>query len=230
PANDLLACLRISEGNFLRELNNYSGRHAIIFGSLGDIRVVNDATAMRAVFYADQGGVIASHALLVERALGGEIRRDDLPFKYGYPGNLTPYSRTRLLTANTYYWMTAHVVRRFWPVAPPLPLTVDEAASLALEAATTAMLSMARDRSIKIALTSGVDSRTILAVGLNAGLDFEAYTYGDARDTLRDRLFAKDLAASVNVPHVVVGRPEQSEALNEALDNAHYQAHHAKHV
>lgn len=230
PASSLLASFRDGEGEFLRSLDDYSGRHAIIFGSVGDIRIVNDATAMRAVFYATQGGIVASHALLVERALGGTIQRDDLPFKYGYPGNRTPYSRTRLLTANTYYWMTAHIVRRFWPVAPPARLTVEDAAILSLEAATTAMLSMAKNRTIRIPLTAGVDSRTILAVGLNAGIDFETYTYGDAQDTLRDRLFASDLAASVGVPHSVVPRPDQSEALNTALAEAHYQAHHAKHV
>lgn len=39
------------------------------------MRVVTDATAMRSVFYSVDGGVLASHALLVEQALGGEVVR-----------------------------------------------------------------------------------------------------------------------------------------------------------
>lgn len=230
PADHLLECLRRGECEFLQALDDYSGRHAIIFGSVGNIRVVTDATAMRAVFYAAQGGIVASHALLVEQALGGDVVRDDLPFKYGYPGNRTPYARTRLLTANTYYWLTAHIVRRFWPVVPPAELTVDEAARVCLDAATTAMRNMAEGRTTKIALTAGVDSRTVLAVGLNAGIDFETYTYGDRQDTDRDRAFAADLAATMGVPHFIVPRPEQTAGLNQELADSHYQAHHAKHV
>src|SRR5690625_4347321 len=60
-ADSLLARLQDSETEFLRALAIYSGRHVIIFGSYGDIRVVNDATSMRSVFYATSGGVIASH-------------------------------------------------------------------------------------------------------------------------------------------------------------------------
>src|SRR5690625_4762566 len=73
PADNLLAAFRAGEGAFFQALYDYSGRHAIIFGSRGDIRVVNDATAMRSVFYAAEGGVVASHALLVECALGGTV-------------------------------------------------------------------------------------------------------------------------------------------------------------
>lgn len=230
PAEHLLAALREGTGQLLRSLGDYSGRYAIIFGSIGDVKIVNDATAMRSIFYAEQGEVVASHALLVEQALGGKIRRDDLPFKYGYPGNRTPYYRTKLLTANTYLWITAKVVCRFWPIVSPAPRTVDEAAENALNAATIAMQRMAKGRTLKIALTAGVDSRTILAVGLNARIDFETYTYGDGQDTKLDRAFAAELAEAIGVKHFVVPRPEHPDALNERLSEAHYQAHHAKHV
>lgn len=128
PAEDLLTRLHQSVGSFLGALDSYGGRHAIIFGSAGNVSVVNDAIGMRSVFYAVSGGVVASHAVLVEQELGGKIIASDLPFRYGYPGNRTPYVRTRILTPNTYYWVTANVVRRFWPVAKPAPMTVNEAA------------------------------------------------------------------------------------------------------
>ena len=226
PAQCLLTALRDSETQFLAALSEYSGRHAVIFGSLGNIRVVNDATAMRSVFYASDGGVIASHALLVEQALGGEIRVDDLVYRYGYPGNRTPYVRTKLLSANTYYWLTANVVKRFWPLVAPPERDVESVAAEALDAATVAFRNMSAGRKVKMALTAGLDSRTILAVGLRSGVPFDTYTYGIGADTARDQAFAKDLAAHVGVEHTSVPHVELTEELRYSLDEAHYLQHH----
>jgi hypothetical protein len=93
----MLNALLISEAAFFNLIDQYSGRHAILFGPKDKPRILTDATGMRTVFYAAEGGVVASHALLVEETLGGEIERTELPFRYGYPGNHTPYVRTRLL-------------------------------------------------------------------------------------------------------------------------------------
>lgn len=225
-AEHLLACLRDGEGTFLKALDDYGGRHAIIFGSFGNIRVVNDATGMRSVFYAAQGGVVASHALLVERALGGDIRQDDLVYRHGYPGNRTPYARTKILTANTYYWFTANIVKRFWPLVAPAPRDVNDVAAEALEAATVALQNISARRKIKLALTAGLDSRTILAVGLRSGVPFDTYTYGSESNTARDRAFAKDLAVHAGVQHTVVPHVPLTDQLQHHLQEAHYSPHH----
>ena len=227
PPAKLLACLQEGEETFLEALNTYSGRHAIIFGSAGNIRVVNDATAMRSVFYAKDGGVVASHALLVERAISGRPVKSDLVFAYGYPGNRTPYPKTRILTPNTYYWLSAHVVRRFWPLVPPLPRTADSVVSEVLEAASSALRNMSRSASVKMALTAGLDSRVILAVALNSGIDFEAYTYGTNKATALDRAFARDLAAHMGIRHTLVAKREKPDCLQSNLNEANYSSHHS---
>src|SRR5699024_12254631 len=102
-ATHLLAQLQAGEGRFLQELADYGGRHAIIFGSKGNTRVVNDATAMRSVFYAAAGGVGASNAQLAEQALGGVTEDDGMPLRYGDRGNRTHSARRGVLTANTCY-------------------------------------------------------------------------------------------------------------------------------
>lgn len=226
PAYSLLENLRSSEGEFFRALNEYSGRHAIIFGNEGNISVINDATAMRSVFYAVEGGIVASHALLVERALGGEVVRDDLLFAYGYPGNSTPYRRTKILTANTYYWFTAHLIRRFWPFTAPPERTIDQVASYALEAASRALRNIGRVAPVKMALTAGLDSRVILAVGIYSGIDFETYTYGSTKATALDRAFAPDLAALAGAPHTLVAARPRTRALTNSVGRANYSSHH----
>lgn len=122
PAKLLLKALKRSEEHFFAVLNSFGGRHAIIYGGAGITRILNDASAMRSVFYAAEKNVVGSHALLVEESVGGEITCDDLPFQYGYPGNRTPFSHTKILTANTYYCMRTRTVNRFWPRVPLLPL------------------------------------------------------------------------------------------------------------
>src|SRR5699024_6345083 len=226
----LLSRLRDGEGCFLQALDDYGGRYVIIFGSSGNIRVVNDATGMRSVFYAANGGVVASHAWLVEQALGGEIIRSGLPFRYGYPGNLTPYARTKILTSNTYYWLTANIVRRFWPIVEPAPRSIEGAATALLEASTNAFRAMADGRTVRLTLTAGLDSRTILAVALHAGISFEAYTYGNQYSSKVDRLLATDLADEFAFEHRVLSDKVVDPVVAERLIESHYSLHHSSWV
>ena len=226
PAATLLEKLRGSEGEFLRALDHYVGRHAIVYGTATAPKVVNDATGMRAVFYAANGGVIASHALLVERALGGSIYRNPVPFQYGFPGNRTPYERTRLLMPNTYLDITAATVHRFWPTHALKERTVDDVAQFSLDAGVNAMREIARDRTVKMALTAGLDTRTVFATALKAGVPFDTYTYGRSADTAMDRAFAPGLAARHGVHHEVVPTVASSAALREHLEEVHYKGMH----
>lgn len=230
PAESLLSALRGGEGAFLAAMGRYSGRHAVIFGKPGNIRVVNDAIGMRSVYYAAAGGVIASHALLVEHALGGSIVTSELPYRYGYPGNRTPYARTRILTPNTYYWLTANVVRRFWPITTPHPRSVDEVAKELLESSSYAMQSMAQGRRVRVALTAGLDSRAILAIALHAGVPMTTYTYGNTFPSKRDRQISAELATQCGLEHTVVGSPIVDPLMNYRLNEVHATPHHASWV
>lgn len=226
PAQALLSALRHSGMELLRSLDDYSGRHAIIFGSQENVSVVTDATAMRSVFYAADGGVIASHAILIEQALGGHRKEIDLPFQYGYPGNWTPYSRARTLTANTYYALKDNKVHRFWPIAPLGPRTAAEAANELLEKSAFALRSTAENKQVRLTLTAGLDSRAILAIALHSGIDFETYTYGDNAVTAVDRAVAADLAAEFGLKHTVIDSRTTSPELKRSLLNSNYSSHH----
>lgn len=226
PEEMLLEALRHSHEEFHSTLDNYAGRHAIIWGDKGEIKIASDATGMRSIFYATNEAIVASHALLVENALGGEINRSDLPFRYGYPGNRTPYSRTKLLTPNTAYSFLDMRVERFWPRGPLPERTVKDVALEVLMKASTAMRRIADDRPVKVALTAGLDSRALLAVALHSGIEFETYTYGRGRDTLMDRNLAGDLASKLGIKHSVIVTERPSPELQSKLNEAHYSSHH----
>lgn len=230
PARDLLVALSSGVGSFLEVLDEYSGRHAIIFGNVGNMNVVNDATAMRSVFYAATGGIIASHATLVEQALDGTIVQDKLPFRYGYPGNRTPYAQTRILTANTYYWITANVVRRFWPIVTPPSKTVDEAAAVLLESSAVALRAMSAEKTTRLSLTAGLDSRAMLAVALHAGIPFETYTFGDEATSKIDPAIGVELSQQYGLDHTLVGSRVKHDQLMHRLRESHYAFHNASWV
>ncbi|WP_277209516.1 hypothetical protein [Isoptericola croceus] len=226
PARELLDHLTVSEESMFAALSLWAGRYAIVYGRPDDVRVMGDATGMRAVFYAEQGGIAASHALLVERALGGEIERRDVPSRYGHPGHHTPYARTRLLTPNTVLDLGAGRVRRYWPDAVIPERAVDDVARDCLTWASNALRNIAEHHPVRIAVTAGLDSRALVAVALHAGVTAETYTYGDRPDTRIDRLVAPVVAQQAGLPHTVLPTMPLGDDVAEALAEAHYRAHH----
>lgn len=225
-AEFLLSKLQSGEDAFFSALDQMVGRHAIIYGDRSTMKIVTDATGMRPVFYAQNGGVAASHALLVERALGGNIERHNMPFWYGHPGNTTPYRRTKLLTPNTLYDLAENTVHRFWPRGPIAERTVACVAHEILGKASNAVRAMSVQMPMKLALTSGLDSRAMLAVMLHSGIDFETYTYGVGEDTRIDRALAPELASNFGVSHTTITTRQPHRVLRDRLREAHYAVHH----
>lgn len=90
----------------------------------------------------------------------------------------------------------------------------------------TALRAAAGTRSVKLALTAGLNSRAMLAVALQSGVPIEAYTYGRGQDTLVDRTLAADLAASVGIQHTRAPSVPMTQGLREQLMDAHYSPHH----
>lgn len=222
----LLGRLQQNEDALLAALSDFAGRYAVIFGRVGHLKIVNDATSMRSVFYAPERGIVASHALLVEESLGEQIVRSKLPVHHGFPGNRSPFSRAKVLTPNTYLDLTRSCVVRFWPSRSVPEAGVDDAAAQVIEQATQSIRVAAQGHSLRLALTAGLDSRVLLAMVLHAGATVETYTYGTKSDTAVDRAFARDLAKQAAVPHTLIPNPGISPGLHHKLARAHYLPHH----
>gem|GEM_PF-2008316 len=229
PAQQMLRALLQRETDFFDLIDKFCGRHVIVFGTRTNPRILTDATGMRTVFYASEGGVIASHALLVEETLGGEIQRQDLPFRYGYPGNHTPYVRTRLLTPNTFYDVAQAKVVRFWPRRKIEPRTAKEAADLVLSCTTTALKRVALGKRLSLSVTAGIDSRTTLALAVHSSIPFDGYTYDRGKNTVIDCAVGRELARIAGIEHHVVrvpNPPSTPKELKRRLNKTTYYGHH----
>lgn len=234
PAGWLLAAARDGgEDSLLRATESLCGRFVVVYDVGAGVRLVQDATAMRSVFYSEDCSVIAGHARLVAAAQGAVAPLLDMPFQYGYPGNLTPFPGVRLLTANTLLDVSRAQVHRRWPTGPVAPRGVDSATEIVGEATVTALRNAARGRRVFLSLTAGLDSRATLAILLHSGIPFSTFTLGNAEKTRIDREVAAGLARIAHVPHteIPVGPAEQRPArlpgpLGEALWEVHYAPHH----
>ncbi len=229
-AGGLLDALRHGDDAFHRGVGRLAGRFAIIVAEPRRLRVLGDAAAMRTIFYRTDFGAVASHArLITETAPAG------LPCQYGFPGNLTPFADVKLLTANTLLDLPLGIawrrpaVRRFWPRRAPAHCSAEQAAERVLAWTATAMRNVAAGRTVRLALTAGLDSRVMLAVVKHSGVPFDTYTYDAAEQTETDVAVARDLAARDGLRHTVVPcRP--AEAMQEALETATYANHHYRAV
>ena len=174
---------------------------------------------MRSLFYAHTAGVIGSHAYLVARASKSDLNQRRLVTQYGYPGNFTPYPGVRTLTANLVYNLSNHQVARYWPTAQIPKREVKEAAAEVLERATNVLRhATAGGRPHSLALTAGLDSRTLLAAVINAGLAPKTYTYGVKDNTQFDRAFSADLAKQVGLRHEEVADNTATATLSKVAE------------
>ncbi len=162
-AEALLAAWREGESHLLTLIESLAGRYVVLFGTGSRLRVVQDATAMRSVCYARRGGVVASHAGLVELALGGKPTPRETPYVHGYPGNLTGFHRSRVLTAGTLYEIDSARVRRHWPRRPLRHIPAEHSAEMVIAHATRALAEVLATRSVRLELTPDTRGRVALA-------------------------------------------------------------------
>ena len=226
PAKFLLSKLIVGEERFARALGELVGRYAVIFGRPEQMKVATDATGMRSVYYSASRGVVGSHARQVAEMIGTDTAPDPLSFHFGFPGFRTPFLGVKLLPPNTFLNIQAGRLERFWPRSAPQVRSVDEAASLAIEQATIGILRIASKRPVRLAMTSGLDSRLMLALLQHSGIDFESYTYGSDWRTGVDRAFAADLADARGFRHSVIPASKPSQPLARRLSEASYLRHH----
>lgn len=187
-----------SEDAFFDEIDEWGGRHLIVFRRDEDTFALTDATAMRTAFYAPHHErlMVSSHAALVAAAAGstrsGLMATLSSHPSWGtkrakyLPGADTPWDGVTFLTANTMLRVRDRRPVRFWPRGPIRALDVPEAARAALDIMERQMLWLLNQkRPLVASLTAGLDSRTALAAMLPFKEQVSFFTYlrdGQAND------------------------------------------------
>ena len=196
----------------------------------GEISIFGDAAMLMPVFHCRRDGFFASSSLsyltgVVEPEIEPWAARDFAGPRYLRPDmveqtkgrtdstwwrlDVTPYSGVRSLIPNHVVHSSGRI-ERLWPAGEhdyPNRLSVENASEAVLERLINVLKAVPRSGTVKMPLTAGLDSRTLVAAALAADIPFDCYTYAPSdtastgQDFHADMAIAKRICEDFNIKH-----------------------------
>lgn len=242
--DSLLSNLCKSLNCFYDYLDVLNGRFVIIFGYDNNIIALNDATAMRSVYYHDKKCIIASHYEIIKN-LTNETKH---PFydtfinieKYKpwtLPGDMTPYNNIKILLANHELDLITLKIRRFFPRENNKEISLDEALLILPNHLKNQMETLSKYITPIISITSGRDSKLTLSTTKNIKDKCVYFTFVnenpnlsnyDQRNRLKDFSYSKHISKVYNLnfkPLILNGQIFNNNELSKILKINHYHQH-----
>lgn len=211
-------------------LDDLSGRFAVFLLDGGDLSVVHDPLGSQTVFYSLVGTVIGSHASLIAEAL--ELKRSpkvrafmDSPEQRAkttrfLPGDLSLYDDVCLLLPNNEYHAASGKTRRYWPHAPIVERTAEDAFRVWDEYFEGYAEYLRPRHKVVAGLTGGIDSRSIIASLRSKGVAMRYETWDAMGVEEKSRIPA--MVEHLGGAHQWIDRKERedSEAFRRTVDAA----------
>ena len=214
---ELLERLKESRERFLSGVDDLSGTFFIVYKDNGRYFILQDAAGMKPVHYCVDGQgerFVSSHEFLNKTfAKKGEDRFVkgifDLAVSLGQASAYVPGVRTLTkdvlkLTSNTELCLNDLSVRRFYPRRPLRgAISFEEALETFSETLRVqANLLSSLNRTLRVAVTGGLDSRVSMAAFTDSGFaNVKFFTYNNGRDLQSDTDAARALCARVGASH-----------------------------
>ena len=195
--SDLLGALEESEETLLAEMGFMMGRHVVAYQRDKSFRLVTDAASMRAAFYLQRDGLVASHMNLIALNSDHAEERPPITYRMGYPGMRTPRRYIRMLTPNTRLNLRTLKPSRFWPSEALETISLEEAVARVVPLFMGGFEHVASRWRPLVSLTAGIDTRSTVATGMHFE-NTRFFTYRMAHDQQAAELdpsFALDFAA-----------------------------------
>jgi hypothetical protein len=185
---------KLSDANSFQELivncENYAGRFILIYKQGSSIKLFNDATASRKVYYYKEGDdfccatqphVIAKYFNVrrTRRKQVLEFYKSHEFYKHNQVGvmNNTIYDPIKLLQANHYIDLEHKEIKRFCPHRKLKTISLNEGLEKASSILKGLMKNIHHRNKIMMALTSGNDSRLLLSATRDIADDIFFYVY-----------------------------------------------------
>jgi len=169
------------------------GRYALLYRDAERSIILNDPLSLREIYYCCKDNLVicGSQPNLLAKFARPEIKpRRDPDFLEYYArhsrnskwnpyckwiGDETYYESIKHLLPNHYLDIKKYEARRYWPNAPIKTLTLDEAVDQGCSFLQNSVRAVANRHSIMMAVTAGVDSRTLLAA--THGIEDKVYYF-----------------------------------------------------
>lgn len=173
--NDLIRSFSNSDDLFERT-GKLGGRWIIVVDDGQEVRLFNDASGLRQVFYSDVHQTkdlwCASQPSIVAEILKLQMDEAAVDFiswfqskskEYWWPGDSSPYKKIRHLSPNHYLNLETGGCHRYWPNKGLSELSLDEAIEKIPRILSGFMQSAANRFDLALGVSAGWDSRLVLA-------------------------------------------------------------------
>jgi hypothetical protein len=239
---DILRSLRAGyegPGSITAGLHGLSGRFVLLVDAADETYVFHDACGLRAVYHqrTDQGPVIASDPAVLVHLLGAPLTprtswrtalaRDDV--EWWLPSGMSLVDGVGHLPPNHFLRCSTGVAERFYPYGDSAAFVGEGGVVASAAALLRGSVAAAAHRwRLALAITAGVDSRTVLAASREHIDDIALYTLqlGPGSTPSPDVRIGGELARAVGAEHQVLRpsapSPEFAEAFEQSTVSAHY--------
>ena len=224
----------------LRATTDLSGRWALFHREGGRVRVVNDATGLRSVYYsvAGQEPWCFSQPGLYRRIHPVEYLREAVEFigarecqrdwEACFPAASSPYAEVAHLLPNHYLDLNSRKTQRFWPTAPLERMDLAAAVAKAVPLFQQSMQAITARGRVAFAVTAGRDSRTLLAASRAVKDRLLAHTaiYGELNRASPDLRIGTELCRVAGLDYHPVACPR---SMTEPFKGVFMQNHDPAH-
>jgi len=173
--------------NLFLEIKKYVGSYALIFKDSMRMIILHDALSLREIYYCvKENNVVCGSQPNLLAKFGNPLitKTDDVCVRDFYENHLkncswigdeTYYRGVKHLLPNHYLDINKREVHRYWPSEPIKKLSLEEAVVKSCSFLQGSMRAMERRYPLMMAITSGYDSRTLLAA--SKGLQEKIYFF-----------------------------------------------------
>lgn len=206
----------------LRSTVDLSGRWVLMQIAQRRVRVVNDATALRSVYYTVSGQEpwCFSQPGLYRRVHPLEYLPEAIAFIHAresqkdveacFPAASSPYAEVAHLLSNHYLDLESRATPRFWPTTPLAAMELGAAVETCAGILQRSMRAIALRGPVAFAVTAGRDSRTLFAASRGVIERFWCHTliHGELTLGSPDLQVSAELCRVAGVPHHTVLCPQ----------------------
>ncbi len=209
----------ISIEDLFKRIKRYAGRYALFYKNAENTIILHDALALREIYYCTTANriICGSQPNFIASYAAPEIKtRNDHDFLEFYTthsinshwnpackwiGDETYYDGIKHLLPNHYVDINKCEARRYWPNEPIKRLNFDEAVTRCCSFLQGTLKAMANRHPLMMAVTAGIDSRTLLAASRD--IKDNIYYFINNQDLVKnhpDVNVPKNICKNIDVP------------------------------
>lgn len=228
--NKLLESQDLNE--IINELKYLAGRYLLFYGTEDKLDyIIGDPVSTIPVNYmfTEREPVISSHATFIateynltqseesQKIVKGAEQQQPLPY------NISMYEEIKVLIPNHYLDITGKKIKRYYPLQTVSPVDIDEAVEKTITLTKNILNAYLKKKNISLPITSGIDSRAILALLKDNIEDVDLYTFklDNFSEQTGDIAVPKKIASEYNINyHIlpVINLPDtDNEIINKEL-------------